>query len=50
MSIEFQGQVREGDPINWVADVSKIQDLGYVNTMDLKSGITKYVTWLRENA
>jgi UDP-glucose 4-epimerase len=48
--IEFQGRVREGDPINWVADVSKIQDLGYVNTMDLKSGITKYVTWLKENA
>ena len=50
VSIQFQGQVRKGDPINWVADVSKIQELGYVNSVNLKSGITKYVAWLKENA
>jgi len=47
--IKFQGQAREGDPINWVADISKIKELGYVNGIDLNSGLTKYVAWLKEN-
>jgi dTDP-glucose 4,6-dehydratase/UDP-glucose 4-epimerase len=48
--IKFQGQTRKGDPINWVADVSKIQEFGYQNTYDLKTGLIRYVKWLKENA
>lgn len=48
--IRFQGQGRIGDPINWVADVSKIKEMGYYSSMDLNAGLTKYVAWLKENA
>jgi nucleoside-diphosphate-sugar epimerase len=48
--INFQGDTRKGDPINWVADISKIKALGYSNDIDLKTGLTKYVEWLKENA
>lgn len=44
-SISFNGAVREGDPINWRADISKISAIGYKKTVDLKSGITDYVNW-----
>ena len=48
-SIHFEGQTRLGDPVNWVADISKIQEFGYINEIDLKTGLKKYVEWLLEN-
>lgn len=45
-NIHFEGQTRLGDPVNWVADISKIRQFGYVNKIDLKTGLTKYVQWL----
>jgi dTDP-glucose 4,6-dehydratase/UDP-glucose 4-epimerase len=48
-TIQFQGQARSGDPINWVADISKLKEMGYSNNMDLNTGLTKYVAWLKEN-
>lgn len=47
--VHFEGQTRLGDPINWVADISKIQEFGYANEIDLKTGLKKYVKWLLEN-
>lgn len=47
--IKFQGQARKGDPINWVADISKLKELGCINDIDLNTGLTKYVVWLKEN-
>ncbi len=48
VSIHFEGQTRIGDPVNWVADISKMQELGYVYKVDLKTGLTRYVQWLIE--
>ena len=43
--ISFSGTVREGDPLNWRADISKIQKLGYRKTKDLQQGLNDYCQW-----
>lgn len=45
-NISFNGIIREGDPINWKADISKITALGYKTTINIKQGIKKYIEWL----
>lgn len=47
--VVFTGKQREGDPDNWLADISKIKALGFKSAFDLSLGLGKYVTWLREN-
>lgn len=49
-NIAFNGVVREGDPLNWRADISRIQELGYQKTVDMKTGIKQYVDWCQENS
>ncbi len=46
--VSFCGTVREGEPINWRADVSKLQKLGYHQTVSLEDGIEKYLQWVRQ--
>lgn len=43
--ISFNGVVREGDPINWRADNSKIVKLGYKKTINIEQGISSYINW-----
>jgi len=43
--ISFSGQIREGDPINWRADVEKISLLGFKSGIPFKAGLQKYLTW-----
>lgn len=47
--IFFNGIVREGDPRNWRADISRIKALGYKKTVDMKQGLDEYVKWVRLN-
>lgn len=44
--ITFNGVVREGDPLNWKADISRIKKLGYVKTISLEEGIKEYYEWI----
>lgn len=44
----FTGEERKGDPQNWVADISKIKELGYSPSVPLEKGIEKYIQWLSE--
>jgi len=46
--IIFSGKEKTGDPINWRADMTKIQALGYVKNYDLQKGISNYCKWLKE--
>lgn len=46
--ISFNGFVREGDPINWRADNSKIKRLGYKKSVEMKDGLQEYVDWVRK--
>lgn len=45
--IRFNGVVREGDPLNWRADISKIEKLGYRPAVSIKDGIRQYVEWVK---
>ena len=46
-AIFFNGVVREGDPLNWQADISRIQALGYKKTVDMRQALEEYVKWAR---
>jgi dTDP-glucose 4,6-dehydratase/UDP-glucose 4-epimerase len=46
--ILFSGDERAGDPSNWVADISKITQLGFVPAVSLDNGINKMKKWLSE--
>lgn len=43
--IIFNGKVREGDPLNWRADISRIKELGYKKSVQMEDGMKKYVEW-----
>ncbi len=45
--VSFGGQRREGDPINWVADVSVLKSYGFESTISLNEGLTNFIKWLK---
>lgn len=47
--ISFSGVAREGDPINWLADNTRIRELGYHKTVEMQEGLRKYIEWIRNN-
>lgn len=47
-NIAFNGVVREGDPLNWRADISRIKGLGYEKKVELDDGLRDYYAWIRE--
>ncbi len=46
-TFSFGGQKREGDPLNWEADITTLIALGYIPTTNLKQGLTYLAEWLR---
>ena len=46
----FNGVVREGDPLNWRADISKIKQLGYKKTVDMRMGLKGYAVWVEKQS
>ena len=45
----FSGETREGDPVNWVADISKLISYGYRPDFTLENGLEKYYEWITVN-
>lgn len=43
--ISFLGIRREGDPINWRADITKLTKLGYTRSISFEEGVRRYVEW-----
>ena len=41
--IKFNNIVREGDPLNWCADISELIQWGYEQNVNLKKGIMLYI-------
>ena len=39
---------REGDPLNWRADISKLEMLGYKPKVNIEEGIARYVKWIKK--
>jgi UDP-glucose 4-epimerase len=48
--LEFNAQVRPGDPRRWQADVGAIQALGARPGVAIEEGIQRYARWLRAGA
>lgn len=46
IALSFGGEVRQGDPTRWVADISEIKKLGYKSQFNLKEGLSNYYHWL----
>ena len=45
--ILFTGETREGDPLNWEADITKLKNLGYTKQISIGQGIEEYVNWAK---
>ena len=43
--IKFNGVVREGDPLNWKADISRIERIGYKKNIEMTEGLLDYINW-----
>ena len=41
--IEFNNFIREGDPLNWCADINELVDWGYKKSINLETGIMLYI-------
>lgn len=47
VNYSFMGQGRAGDPVNWVADISALRQLGYQQQYHLTSGLKSYYEWIK---
>ena len=45
--VKFNGLSREGDPLNWKADISKLKETGFEPNCDFKKGLKQYCEWLK---
>lgn len=46
--IVFNGDVKIGDPNNWLADMEKLKKYGFEPQFNLYFGLKKYTEWLKE--
>jgi len=45
--LNFNQQVRAGDPLNWCADISRLKGLGFKSKVSFGDGISQVGTWLK---
>ncbi len=45
----FNGEVKIGDPNNWLADMECLKNFGFKPLFDLQTGLKKYAEWLRKS-
>ena len=48
ITLNFNGKVKQGDPLNWRADITRLTDLGFEHKIEVETGILKLVAWLKE--
>ena len=46
--LHFTGASRIGDPVQLVADVTKLHRLGFIPRVSLQQGIAQYIEWFRQ--
>lgn len=44
--ILFNNQVKPGDPLNWRADISVLNSMGYQQQVSIDKGILRYINWI----
>lgn len=47
--IIFNGKVKQGDPLNWRADISNLTSLGFSPSISIEEGLLNYSKWIIEN-
>ncbi|CAN5375901.1 NAD-dependent epimerase/dehydratase family protein [soil metagenome] len=47
--ISFSGAVRQGDPLNWRADISRLLETGYRPRISLAEGVAQFADWVRSD-
>jgi len=48
IKIVFNNIVKPGDPLNWRADISVLQSMGYHPSVTIEEGINTYIQWIKE--
>jgi UDP-glucose 4-epimerase len=43
--ITFSGEAKEGDPINWRADITALLAIGFAPTVNIELAIAEYIQW-----
>jgi UDP-glucose 4-epimerase len=46
-TIHFEGKKNTGNPENWVADISKLSETGFVPNVNFEKSIEEYVYWFK---
>lgn len=46
--ISFSQASRKGDPLNWVADISILQKIGYKRSVSFEEGLNLYALWIQK--
>ncbi len=44
-SIVFNNLTRKGDPLNWCADITQLNNWGYLQSVTLQDGIQRFIEW-----
>lgn len=47
IQINFNNQVKAGDPLNWRADIAILKAMGYQPKVSLEDGIESYIRWVK---
>jgi UDP-glucose 4-epimerase len=47
IQINFNNQVKAGDPLNWRADIAVLKAMGYQPQVSLEDGIESYIRWVK---
>ena len=45
--INFGGQFKIGDPLNWQSDIQILKRIGFVPSFTLEQGLNQYILWLQ---
>lgn len=46
--INFNGETKLGDPVNWRAEISKINKLGFTPATNFETGVLDYIKWFNQ--
>ena len=49
VEVNFNQHAKIGDPLNWCADISKLNELGFEPKVSMEDGIDKLVKWISLN-
>ena len=48
IKINFTGEIKKGDPMNWHSNIDNLKQLGYEPKISVKTGVNEYVKWLKK--